>query len=139
MTERERLLQAMDEAHNRLIAAALQATERGMKDPWGPREILAHAVGWEALVIARLPRLLAGGDPLPFDIDAINIAMTTLIGEQPIEVFCDMLPKVHQRFLDMPEVQDEVSFVPGHLIYERVQLAIEHSLEHAEELERWRA
>src|SRR5690348_15313661 len=103
MTERERLLQAMDEAHNRLIAAALNAVERGMKGPWGPREILAHVVGWEALVIARLPRLLAGGEPLPFDVDATNIAMITLIGDQPIEVFCSMLPQVHQRFLDLPE------------------------------------
>ena len=139
MTEREQLLQTLDEAHNRLIAAALNAAKRGMKDPWGPREILAHVVGWEALVIDRLPRLLAGEEPLAFDVDATNVAMITLIGEQPIEIFCAMLPKVHQRFLDIPEVKEDTSFIPGHRVYERVHLAIEHSLEHAEVLECWQA
>jgi hypothetical protein len=35
--------------------------------------------------------------------------------------------------------QQRASFVPGHLIYEQARLAIELSLEHDEELERWQA
>lgn len=80
-----------------------------------------------------------GASSLFFDRDAINVAMIALIGKQPLEVFCGLLSNVHQRFLDTPDVQGEASFVPEHLIYEQVHLAIEHSLEHPEKLERWAA
>jgi hypothetical protein len=136
MSERSQLLDSLNEAHERLVTAAMDAAGRGMKDPWGPREILAHVVGWEAMSIARLPRLLAGEPPLTYDEQAVNIAMVTLIGDQPIEVFRTLLSQVHQRFVQMPEVQDEASFVPGHPIYERAKRAIAHSLEHVQELER---
>lgn len=136
MTERTRLLQALDEMHKRLITAALHAEERSMKGPWGPREILGHAVGWEAVAIAYLPQLLESNEPLE---RAINIGMATLIDDQSIERLGDMLHEVHQRFLALPEVQDEASFVPGNAFYERTKAAIAHSLEHVQELEHWQA
>src|SRR5258708_994388 len=134
MTGRDQLLQTLDETHTGLITAAMDSTARGMKGPWGPREILAHVVGWEAVAIAYLPQLLEGNELLE---RAINIAMVTLVGDQSIETLSDMLYQVHQRFIQMPEVQDEVSFVPGHAAYERAKAAIAHSLEHVRELELW--
>ena len=62
--------------------------------------------------------------------------MVTLVGDQPIEALRRMLDRVHNRFLGMPEVQEDESFVPGHPIFERTKAAIGHSLEHIQALER---
>ncbi|GHO90925.1 hypothetical protein KSF_009730 [Reticulibacter mediterranei] len=136
MTERIDLLQSLADAHERLITPAMKAAARGVNGSRGPREVLAHIVGWEVIAIACLPGLLPGEAPAPLTYDAMNLAMVTLIGEQPIEVFRDMLYQTHQRFLNMPEVQDEASFVPGHPIFERTLAAIGHCVEHVRELDR---
>ncbi len=102
----------------------------------GPREILAHVVGWEVVAMACLPRLLPSEALAPLTYDALNLAMVTLIGDQPIEVFRDMLSQAHERFLRMSEVQEDTSFVPGHPIYGRTKAAVGHCLEHVQELDR---
>jgi hypothetical protein len=135
MSERNRMLQALEDAHEQVVIAAIYATERGAKGTWGPCEILAHIVGWEVIAIECLPGLLPSEAPAPLTYDAMNKAMVTLIGNQPIEVFCDMLHQAHERFVQMPQVQDEASYVPGNPIYERICAAIGHSLEHVQELQ----
>ncbi|HZU03969.1 MAG TPA: hypothetical protein VFA10_30180 [Ktedonobacteraceae bacterium] len=135
MTERSRLLQTLEDAHERVIIAAMDADARGVTGSWGPRQILAHIVGWEVIAIECLPELLPGEAPAPLTYDAINLAMATLAGDHPIEALRDKLYQAHQRFLHMPEVQDDTSFVPGNPLYERTKAAIRHSLEHAEVLE----
>jgi transcriptional regulator with XRE-family HTH domain len=79
--------------------------------------------------------LLPAETPAPLTYEAVNLAMATLAGELSIEIIRDLLYQVHQRFLNMPEVQDEASFVPGNPIYERTKSAIGHSLEHVRELD----
>ncbi len=135
MTERIELLQSLEAAHEKLIAAAINADTRGVKGSWGPREILAHVVGWEVIAIECLPGLLPAEAPAPLTYDAVNLAMATLVGDHPIETIRNMLYQVHQRFLQLSEVQNDASFVPGHPIYERTKAAIAHSLEHGQELE----
>ncbi len=129
-------LRTLDEAHEKLITAVNAAAARGVKGPWGPREILAHVVGWEVIAIHRLPKLIAGEAPLTYDEDAVNVAMVTLVGDQPLETIRDMLYQAHHRFLHIPEVQSLASFVPGHPVYERTKAAIRHSFEHAQELDK---
>jgi hypothetical protein len=46
-----------------------------------------------------------------------------------------MLYQIYERFLRLPEVQEDASFTSGHPIYKRTKAAIGHSLEHAQALE----
>src|SRR5712671_1275376 len=96
---KEQLLQAFAEAYEQLMAAATSAAQRGVNrqgDTWGPREIVAHLAGWEVMATVRIPRIVAGMPPAEFADetqqrvmnDAINAAMVTLIGDQPLDTVC---------------------------------------------------
>ncbi len=70
------MLQALEEAHEQVVIAALGADARGgVKGSWGPREIVAHIVGWEVVAIECLSRLLPSEAPVPLTYDALNLAM----------------------------------------------------------------
>ena len=78
----------------------------------------------EVIAVECLPGLLLSEAPAPPPYDAVNMALVTLIGDQPIEAFRDMLQRAHERCLCVPEVQDDTCFVPGHPIYAQTKAAI---------------
>ena len=143
---KEQIIQAFDEAYEKLIAAATRATEQSsatQNSEWGPREILAHIAGWAAQATAILPQIIAGL-PTPtygsnqqhnaID-EAFNEAFIALIGKQSFEQVLTITHQTHQRFVQMLKAQDESIFVSGNYVYERMKRVIDHHLEHAQELE----
>jgi hypothetical protein len=142
---KEQLLQAFAEAYEQLMAAATSAAQRGVTrrgDTWGPREIVAHLAGWEVMATVRIPRIVAGMPPAEFADktqqtvmnDAINAAMITLIGEQPLDTLCGMLRQFYQRNVEMLRKLDDTFFQPGQYVYERTKDVIEHCQEHLQGL-----
>jgi hypothetical protein len=117
------------------METASLAAQRGVtqgRDGWGPREIVGHLAGWEVMASVRIPRIVAGMPPAEFTNptqqtvmnDAINAAMVTLIGEQPLETLCDMLRQTYQRNVELLRSLDERFFQPGEHLQ---QLAPSHS------------
>ncbi len=142
---KEQLLQEFAEAYEQLIGTASLATQRGVtrqEDTWGPREIVAHLAGWEVMATVRIPRIVAGMPPAEFADetqqtvmnDAINAAMVTLIGEQPLDTLCGMLRQAYQRNVEMLRKLDDIFFQPGQYVYERTKDVIEHCQEHLQGL-----
>src|SRR5260370_7171622 len=96
-TAKEQLIQAFDEAYEKLIVAATQAVKRRMKaqqnEEWLPREILAHIVGWSVHTTEILPQIIAGLPPLTYVSDhqhnaidqAFNTAVIPIMGDRPFE------------------------------------------------------
>jgi len=137
-TLKEELLRQFERAHQRLAAAASAAAARGITrrgEQWGPREVLAHIVGWSAEATERLPRIIAGAPPLTYDDEAFNTAILTVLGDQPFEAVLAMFRQTYQRYVQMLSAQDSAVFVPGHPVYQRIQAVIEHHDEHAQGLE----
>ena len=142
---KEQLLQEFAEAYEQLIGTASLAAQRGVTrqgDTWGPREIVAHLAGWEVMATVRIPRIVAGMPPAEFADetqqtvmnDAINAAMVTLIGEQPLDTLCGMLRQAYQRNVEMLRKLDDIFFQPGQYVYERTKDVIEHCQEHLQGL-----
>ena len=109
---KEQLLQKFAEAYEQLIETATLAAQHEVsqsQDGWGPREIVGHLAGWEVMASVRIPRIVAGMPPAEFTDptqqtmmnDAINAAMVTLIGEQPLKTLCDLLRQIYQRNVEM--------------------------------------
>jgi len=143
---KEQIIQAFDEAYEKLITATIRATEQGaatQSDKWGPREILAHIVGWAAQATEILPQIIAGLPTQTYASDsqhnaideAFNAAYITLLGDQSFEQVLSLAHRSHQRFVQMLKAQNESIFVPGNYVYERMKRVIDHHLEHAQELE----
>jgi hypothetical protein len=142
---KEQLLQEFAEAYEQLMKAATSAAQRGVTrqgDTWGPREIVAHLAGWEVMATVRIPRIVAGMPPAEFADktqqtvmnDAINAAMVTLTGEQPLDTLCGMLRQAYQRNVEMLRKLDDSFFQPGEYVYERTKAVIEHCQEHLQGL-----
>lgn len=142
---KEQLLQEFAQAYEQLMETAALAAQRGMtqgRDGWGPREIVGHLAGWEVMASVRIPRIVAGMPPAEFTDpsqqtmmnDAINAAMVTLIGEQPLETLCDLLRQTYQRNIELLRSLDDTFFQPGDYVYERTKAAISHCQEHMHQL-----
>lgn len=141
---KQQLLQALADAHERLIAAALEASQRGVagENGFGPREIVAHLAGWETMAQYRVPPVAAGMAPLEFADDtqnevmneAINAAFVALVGDQPLDTMCGILRRAYQGDVEMLGKLDERFFQPGEYVYERSISAIDHCQEHIEAL-----
>jgi hypothetical protein len=142
---KEQLLQEFAHAYEHLMETASLAAQRGVtqgRDGWGPREIVGHMAGWEVMASVRIPRIVAGMPPAEFTDptqqtvmnDAINAAMVTLIGEQPLETLCDMLRQTYQRNVELLRSLDERFFQPGDYVYERTKAVIDHCHEHMQQL-----
>jgi uncharacterized protein DUF1706 len=142
---KELLLQEFAEAYEHLMETASQAAHLGVtqrRDGWGPREIVAHLAGWEVMARVRIPRIVAGMPPAEFTDptqqtvmnDAINAAMVTLVGEQPLETLCDMLRQAYQRNVELLRSLDDTFFQSGEYVYERTKAVIEHCHEHMQQL-----
>ena len=122
------------------LAAQHGVTQR--RDGWGPREIVAHLAGWEVMASVRIPKIVAGMPPTEFTNpiqqtvmnDAINTAMVTLIGEQPLETLCGMLRRAYQRNSELLRSLDDSFFQSGDYVYERTKAVIEHCDEHMQQL-----
>jgi hypothetical protein len=138
---KEQLLQELADAFEKLIGTATEVAQRGVTrqgDEWGPREIVAHLAGWEVMATVRIPRIVAGMPPAEFTDetqqrvmnDAINAAMITLIGDQPLDTVCGMLRQAYQRNVEMLRKLDDTFFQPGEYVYERTKAVIEHCQEH---------
>jgi periplasmic divalent cation tolerance protein len=145
-TSKERLLQDLIAAHERLLIAATEAQQRGIshqRDGWGPREILAHVAGWEAMAVSRIPRIIAGMPPITYDSeeqhaamdDAINAMVVTMIGEQSFEAVCTIFHKTYLADAEIIRGLDEAHVRPGSYVYERIKAAIAHCYEHIQALE----
>lgn len=117
----EQLLQEFVQAYEQLIETASLAAQRGMtgrRDGWGPREIVGHLAGWEVMASVRIPRIVAGMPPAEFADstqeavmnDAINAAMVTLMGEQPLETLCGLLRQAYQRNVELLRQLDDTFF-----------------------------
>ncbi len=143
---KEQLIQEFIQAYEYLMETATRTSERGMtkeQDIWGPREIVGHLAGWEAMATVRIPRIVAGTPPAEFADptqatmmnDAINAAFVTLIGEQPLETLCDMLRHIYRRNVELLRSLDDTFFQPGEYVYERTKAVIEHCQEHREQLQ----
>lgn len=143
---KEQLLQDVAEAFERLIATASLAAQNGVMgqgDTWGPREIIAHMTGWEVIATVHIPNVVAGMPPVfgytdktqqtVLD-DALNAAMVTLVGEQPLDTLCHLLRRAYQRDLEILRKLDESFFQSGQYVYERTKDVIEHCQEHREML-----
>lgn len=135
-TVKEQLLEALNEAHEQLIVAAVDANKRVrvQEGEWGPREVLAHIMGWEAEAAARIPLLAAGQPPVKYSDETFNAAIITAIGNQSFEEICQLLRQAHQRLLGVLTHVDEALFVSGHPVQTRVEAIIHHNLEHAHAL-----
>src|SRR6266566_7151598 len=142
---KELLLQEFAEAYDHLMETASLATQRGVtqgRDGWGPREIVGHLAGWEVMASVRIPRIVAGMPPAEFTEPkqqtmmnvAINAAMVALIGEQPIDILCDLLRQSYQRNVELLRSLDDTFFQPGEYVYERTKDVIEHCQEHMQVL-----
>lgn len=138
------LIQAFDEAYEKLIRAATVAKEQGVKvGEWGPREVLAHIAGWAVFTTKQIPRIIAGLPPVTYDNDiqhAIvdddhNSAIITILGDQSFEQVTHIAHQTHQKFVQMLTEQDDNIFVPSNYVYERVKRVIDHHAQHAQELE----
>ena len=92
---KELLLQEFAKAYEELIEKASLEVQLGVTQKqgmWGPREIVGHLAGWEVMASVRIPKIVAGMPPAEFTDttqqtmmnDAINAAMITLIGDQPL-------------------------------------------------------
>ena len=123
------------------METATLAAQRGVTQRrygWGPREIVGHLAGWEVMARVRIPRIVAGTPPAEFTDptqqtmmnDAINAAMVTLIGEQPLETLCGMLRQAYQRNIELLRTLDDTFFQSGEYVYERTKAAISHCQEH---------
>src|SRR6266567_734613 len=135
-TVKEQLLQTLNEAHKQLIAAAVDAHKRVnvREGEWGPREVLAHIMGWEAEAAARIPLLVAGHLPVKYSDETFNAAIITAIGNQPFDEICNLLRQAHQRLIGVLTTLDDDIFVPGNPVHTRVEAIIHHNLEHAHAL-----
>ena len=142
---KELLLQEFAEAYEELIEKASLEVQPGVTQKqgrWGPREIVGHLAGWEVMASVRIPRIVAGMPPAEFTDttqqtmmnDAINAAMITLIGEQPLETLCGMLRQTYQRNVELLRSLDDRYFQPGEYVYERTKAVIEHCQEHIQQL-----
>jgi hypothetical protein len=142
---KELLLQEFAEAYEELIEKVSLEAQRGVtrkRDRWGQREIVGHLAGWEVMASARIPRIVAGMPPAEFADptqqsvmnDAINAAMVTLIGEQPLETLCGILRQTYQRNVELLRSLDDTFFQPGEYVYERTKAVIEHCQEHMQQL-----
>jgi hypothetical protein len=142
---KEQLLQELTEAHEQLIVAATEASRRGFTrkgDEWGPREIVAHMAGWEAMATVRIPKIAAGMPPFEYadeaqqDVmdDAINATIVAMIGDQSLSAVCGILRQAYQRDIEMLTGLDKRFFQPGEYVYERTKAAIEHCQEHTQAL-----
>ncbi|MBO0789724.1 MAG: hypothetical protein J2P36_02090 [Ktedonobacteraceae bacterium] len=142
---KEQLLQELTEAHEQLIVAATEASQRGFTrkgDEWGPREIVAHMAGWEAMATVRIPKIAAGMPPFEYadeaqqDVmdDAINATIVAMIGDQSLGAVCGILRQAYQRDIEMLTGLDKRFFQPGEYVYERTKAAIEHCQEHTQAL-----
>jgi hypothetical protein len=143
---KEQLIQEFAAAYEQLIETATVAAQRGVtqrQDGWGPREIVGHLVGWEVMASVRIPRIVAGTPPAEFTDptqatmmnDAINAAMVTLIGEQPLETLCDLLRRTYQQNVELLRSLDDRFFQTGEYVYERTKAVIEHCQEHMQQLQ----
>lgn len=144
-TSKELLIQELIEAHEKLIEVATAAYKRGARrtsDAWGPREILAHVAGWEAMAVSRIPRIVAGIPPITYATeaqhaamdDAINATVLTMIGDQPFDAICTILRKTYQTDAQIISELDVASTGPGSYVYERTKAAINHCREHIQAL-----
>ena len=142
---KEQLLQEFAIAYEKLIGTATEAAQRGVTrqaDRWGPRETVAHMAGWEVMATVRIPRIVAGMPPAEFADetqqmimnDAINAAMVTLIGDQPLDTLCSMLRQAYQRNVELLRKLEDTFFQPGDYVYERTKDVIEHCQEHMQVL-----
>ena len=137
-TLKEELLQQFKQAHEKLAAAATAAAARGITqrgEQWGPREVLAHIVGWSTEATERIPRIVAGEPPLKYDDEAFNVAILTVLGNQSFETVLDMYQRSHLRYMQMLVAQDDAVFVPEHPVYRRIQAVVQHHHEHAQGLD----
>ncbi|HEY4384926.1 MAG TPA: ClbS/DfsB family four-helix bundle protein [Ktedonobacteraceae bacterium] len=142
---KEQLLEAFVEAYEQLIETVSLPAQHGAaqrRGMWGPREIVAHMAGWEVMASVRIPRIVAGMPPAEFADetqqetmnDAINAAMITLIGEQPLEILCDLLRRAYQQNVEMLRKIEDTFFQPGEYVYERTKDVSEHCQEHIQQL-----
>ncbi len=142
---KEQLLQEFADAYEQLIGTATEAAQRGVTrqaDRWGPRETVAHLAGWEVMATVRIPRIVAGMPPAEFADatqqtvmnDAINAALVTLMGDQPLDTLCGMLRQAYQRNVELLRKLDDTFFQPGEYVYERTKAVIEHCQEHMQGL-----
>lgn len=142
---KEQLLQELAEAFEQLIATATEAAQRAVTrqgDRWGPREVVAHLAGWEVMATVRIPKIVAGMQPLEETDrerqavmnDAINATIVTMIGDQSLSTVCDILRQAYQRDLEILRKLDDTFFQPGEYVYERTRSVIAHCQEHSEKL-----
>jgi len=142
---KEQLLQELADAFEQLIAAATEASQRGLTrtgDEWGSREVVAHLAGWEVMATSRIPHIVAGMSPFEYADetrqaamdDAINATIVTMIGDQPFETVCGILRRAYQSDIQMLRELDEPFFQPGEYVYERTKAVIEHCQEHIQVL-----
>jgi len=142
---KEQLLQEFAEAYEQLVETTSLAAQRGVTrqgDAWGPREIVAHLAGWEVMATVRIPRIVAGMPPAEFADatqqtvmnDAINAAMVTLMGDQPLSTLCGMLRQAYQQNVELLRKLDDTFFQSGEYVYERTKDVIEHCQEHMQGL-----
>jgi hypothetical protein len=142
---KEQLLQEFVEAYEKLIGAATEAARHGVTcqgDTWGPREIVAHLAGWEVMATVRIPKIVAGMRPLEESDqtrqaimnDAINAAIVTMVGDQPLDTVCGMLRQAYRTDVEILRKLNDAFFQPGEYVYERTKGVIEHCQEHMEAL-----
>ncbi len=142
---KEQLLQALAEAFEQLIKIATEAAQRGVTrqgDKWGPREVVAHLAGWEVMATVRIPKIVAGMQPLeePDEArqavmdDAINATIVAMIGDQSLEAVCTILRQAYQKDIAILRTLDETFFQPGEYVFERTKGVIDHCQEHGQQL-----
>jgi hypothetical protein len=142
---KEQLMQALVDAHEKLIVTAIEASQRGFphkENEWGPREIVAHIAGWEVMATVRIPKIVAGMPPFEYADeaqqtvmdDAINATIVTMIGDQSLDTVCGILRQAYKRDVEMLKELDEKFFQAGEYVYERTKAVIEHCQEHLQAL-----
>ena len=141
---KELLLQEFAQAYEHLIETASLVAQRGVtqgrrllttRDRGPPGRLGSHGKRAYSRIVAGMPPA-EFTDPTQQRVmnDAINAAMVTLIGEQPLETLCDMLRQAYQRNIELLRTLDDRYFQSGDYVYERTKAVIDHCQEHMQQL-----
>ena len=130
------MLHAFAEAHDELLASAMNEVKRGASSQgiWGLREILAHIAAWEAEALRRIPLLAVGVPDKTYDADEFNAVAVSAISEQSFQQVKNTLLQTHQRLVHLLETLEESAFIPGGCACEWTAALTRHSQEHTREL-----
>ncbi|MCA9914912.1 MAG: hypothetical protein KC496_16275 [Anaerolineae bacterium] len=144
MTNRQQLLQKVDEARNELWHALDQLDDATTIYPgWQKREFFAHIAGWEAMVFDSIRAQISGVAPLDHayrGIESANerfVAVRKSLIVQDARLECEVNRFAILQLLATIKNDDEPIMLPwgSETVVEFLEGAIRHERDHAEDIQ----